>query len=54
MEEPIVTIEHGTAKVNGKEVPMITETTIHANGRQDVKLHLPALSTIATQQGESK
>ena len=43
-------IEFGYAKLRlgGKEieVPMRTETVKHDDGRQDVAIHLPSLSTI--------
>lgn len=49
MEETIVErkIERETAKVNGRDVEMVTETTRHADGRQDIKIHLPAISMIS-------
>lgn len=52
MTEPIITIEESmaTVRMRGKEVqvPMKTETIKYEDGRQDIKIHLPVLSTIAT------
>lgn len=50
-------IEDGYAKVKilGKvvEIPVRTVTTIHENGRQDVNVHLPNLTTITKDEGNS-
>lgn len=44
--------EYAKIRILGKtvEVPMRVETTIHDDGRKDVNIHLPSLSTIAGQE----
>lgn len=51
MTDKITTSEIGKAIIRAKgeeiEVPIRTETTVYHDGRQDVTLRLPSLSTIA-------